>query len=118
MLSKSHRLPKELFSKVFEQGFTVRSGNLMCKALKDPEMKGLFAISISKKEAKTAVDRNRIRRRVYSAIQKGFSSGKKEKTTSFDEIPFGVIFFVRKNILSCSFKDLCVEVVSIMSKIR
>ncbi|MCX6716351.1 MAG: ribonuclease P protein component [Candidatus Taylorbacteria bacterium] len=110
MLSKRNRLSKKLFLEVFEKGSVYRSGILMCKVLKDPKLKGLFAVSISKKEVKTAVERNKIRRRFYSAIEKDIKKNK--------ELPLGIIFFARKNTLELDFKVLCEEVARIIAKIR
>ena len=67
MLPKGKRLNTALFKKVIETGKIFHSEAFTIRSIKD---KGPLRISVSvpKKIAKTAVMRNKIRRRVYSAI--------------------------------------------------
>ncbi len=69
MLKSSKRLSRASFEKVFTGGKIVRTKNFNFRILKDPTLQGLFAVSVSKKDFKTAVSRNKNKRRVYSIIR-------------------------------------------------
>ncbi|MDO8575158.1 MAG: ribonuclease P protein component [bacterium] len=116
MLDKKHRLTKKQFSEVFMRGSMIRSGIFMCKVLKDPSFKGLFAVSVPKKEVKTAVMRNKIRRRVYSAIRKA-STLDKTSNSDFVSSSSGV-FIAGKVFLDMKFEELVDGVSRILSKMR
>lgn len=67
MLPKKNRIPKEDFPAPQKQGFRVFSP-LFSAVIYKNDTGVQVAVVVSKKTAKTAVVRNRIRRRVYSAI--------------------------------------------------
>lgn len=73
MLPRQKRLTTPLFSSVFLSGKVFHSASFSVRALKilkDKEEIGQsrFGISVTKKVAKTAVLRNTIKRKMYSAI--------------------------------------------------
>lgn len=77
MLPSSKRLTTPLFKSVMDKGKIFHSSLFNIKLLKI-EGKSLFSVAVPKKIAKNAVDRNRIRRQVYSALSsfdKKISSG-------------------------------------------
>ncbi len=68
MLSKSNRLTKSAFMLVMDKGLPYHSPIAVLKILKTHGTHG-FSVSVSKKVSKSAVGRNKIRRRVYSIIK-------------------------------------------------
>lgn len=66
-----------------------------------------FAIAVSKKVAPLAVDRNRIRRRAYAAIEKIHTSL---------SIPVYAMIMPKKEFLKAPFADICREVEMVFSK--
>jgi ribonuclease P protein component len=66
MLPKQNRISKDCFGEILSKGRIFYAAYFMMRSL--PAKKTLFAVSVSKKVAKNAVDRNRIRRRVYSLL--------------------------------------------------
>src|ERR1051325_4661254 len=69
MLSQRQRIPKALAQEVFFRGQSFHSAHFVLKKLNSSGNPTRFAVSISKKVAKTAVLRNRTRRRVYSQLR-------------------------------------------------
>lgn len=67
-----------------------------------------FAVVVSKKIEKTAVGRNRIRRRVYEAIRTEFGSAPKRRDSIF------VVY--SKDIATMDFTELCSLVNSLFSQ--
>ncbi|OGI81859.1 hypothetical protein A3I25_00410 [Candidatus Nomurabacteria bacterium RIFCSPLOWO2_02_FULL_42_17] len=70
MLSKKHRLPRELFDKVLEKGRFFRSPNLTLKVLPAPDGISRFSFVTSGKVSKKATERNLFRRRGYATAAK------------------------------------------------
>ncbi|HEY4503562.1 MAG TPA: ribonuclease P protein component [Candidatus Paceibacterota bacterium] len=68
MLPNQKRLTTTLFKDTIDGGMTYHSSLFILKLLKTigPSR---FSVSVPKKVAKSAVERNKIRRRVYSAIR-------------------------------------------------
>ena len=67
MLAKSQRLPRLLFSAVFGQGKRVQGANTTL--IIAPALNFACSVVVSKKVAKKAHDRNRIRRRLYASVR-------------------------------------------------
>ncbi|MFO0718600.1 MAG: ribonuclease P protein component [Candidatus Paceibacterota bacterium] len=67
MLPKNKRISKDSFKSILLKGTLYHSENCTLRIL--PSEKEGFAVLISKKVAKSAVDRNRMRRRVYSVVR-------------------------------------------------
>jgi ribonuclease P protein component len=68
MLPKQNRLPRTAFSMVLKTGFRIHSPDITCVSVKTTDPVSRFAVVVSKKIAKRAVDRNRIKRLVREAI--------------------------------------------------
>lgn len=68
MLKSSQRLTIPLFKKVMDEGKIFHSPFFSAKLLK-VEGPSRFSVAVSKKVAKSAVERNKTRRRVYSALR-------------------------------------------------
>ncbi|MDP3962817.1 MAG: ribonuclease P protein component [bacterium] len=67
MLPSSKRLTTALFKKTIDNGRSAHSQLFILKLIKEGGP-SRFSVSVSKKVAKKAVERNKIRRRAYSAI--------------------------------------------------
>ena len=68
MLSRSYRISVGQFNTVIERGRVAHSTLFLARILKDqPDIR--IAAVASKKIAKTAVVRNRIRRKIYEAVR-------------------------------------------------
>lgn len=65
MLSRAHRLTRKEVDIVLQQGRSMRSTSCSMRSL--PSLSTKVAVSVSKKLAKTAVVRNRLRRAVFAA---------------------------------------------------
>lgn len=83
---------------VYQHGKTLRSPNMSLVFMPNKRKFTRFAVVVSKKVEKSAVARNRIRRRVYEALRKNFELIPKENDYIF------VIF--SKNVGEMSFSEL------------
>lgn len=77
MLPKSKRLSTKAFKEIIEKGQSFHGPFLILRAINNVATSG-FGVSVPKKVAKSAVLRNKMRRRVYTVIKslkikKGFS---------------------------------------------
>lgn len=72
MLDSSHRFHGHgSLRYIYKNGQTVRNGALTLRYLKNPRRStSRFAVVVSKKTLKSAVGRNRIRRRVYEIVRR------------------------------------------------
>ena len=72
MLDSSHRFHGHgSLRYIYKNGQTVRNGALTLRYLENPRRRtSRFAVVVSKKTLKSAVGRNRIRRRVYEIIRR------------------------------------------------
>lgn len=106
MLRSSERLTVPLFKEVMDKGKLVHSPLFSAKLLKTTGT-SRYSVAVSKKVAKNAVDRNRIRRRVYSAIR-----------TLAPRLPRGIngVFMAKAGVLTGSFKSVAHGVEEIFVK--
>lgn len=102
MLNRSTRLSKDLFSEVMQSGRALHSENVWLKYRKTGNDIGRFSVSTPKKVSKSAVVRNRARRRIYSVIK----------------VPKGMegIFFAKNDLEAVTFTKLTEEVASLLAK--
>lgn len=77
MLSKSHRLSRKDFELVFKKGRRLRSNNfnLILLLQEDPKQPIQFGVAVSKKAYRKAVDRNKIKRQIRSAVRQKILAG-------------------------------------------
>jgi ribonuclease P protein component len=106
MLPSAKRLSTLEFKIVIEKGVFFHSDFILLRAIKTKE-KSRFAVSVPKKVAKTAVLRNKIRRRVYSAI------GAMGHMISHG---FNIILIMKSGAEKASFKDLALDISKIFVK--
>lgn len=106
MLSKEHRLTHRESDLLLQTG-TSRSSRLFSVKVRDGFDRTKCAVAVSKKVAKKAVERNRIRRRVYAAIRE-----------IFDSLPQGshFLFFARSGVKTASFEEIKNEIVSLIKR--
>ncbi len=100
MLSKKHRFHGSVSLRfVFKKGSAARQPDIALKYIVNKKSKSFrVAVIVSKKVHKSAVKRNRIRRRIYSAVS--------EFESYFNE-PYDLVFFVYKDqILSLPHPEL------------
>lgn len=99
MLSKKYRFHSRGGVRyVYQKGKTIRSAKMSLTTVVNERGFTRFAVVVSKKVNKTAVGRNRIRRRIYEALR-----------TNFEHIPQGrdYIFTVfSKDILDMPFSEI------------
>jgi ribonuclease P protein component len=110
MLDKGRRVPRELFKEVFEEkkhglehahsiNFSLISKNVV-------EARARVGVSVSKKVSKSAVVRNKIRRRAYSALRH-----------SIDKTRGGIyLLSAKKGAEKLKFEALKTEIEKIFSK--
>lgn len=99
MISKKHRLTTQRFDAVFSRGVVFRSKNFLIRALPDSPTPA-FAVVVGKKIAKTAVQRNTFRRKVFQCLLRYVQ----EKKDAHGEY----IFFLRSADISAD--ELCDEI--------
>ena len=96
MLPRPKRLSTALFKGVIGEGRSLHSPLFVIRVLKlsGPSR---FSVSVPKKIAKTAVLRNKIRRRIYSALEPLFPNIKAD---------IHGVFIVKPTILTASFEEI------------
>ncbi|HEY0907739.1 MAG TPA: ribonuclease P protein component [Candidatus Paceibacterota bacterium] len=72
-----------------------------------PALKTKVSVTVSKKVAASAVDRNRIRRRTYAAVEKVLGNMKN---------PAYAMLMPKKEFLTAPFDTVCAEIESIFKK--
>ena len=95
MLRSKDRLRFREVASVFEKG-SRRTAPLFSLSFLAPADRTAFAVTVSKKIAKNAVDRNKIRRRVYSVVSKIKNTNK----------PAHIVYLPKKEIITTSFDVL------------
>lgn len=68
MLSRELRIPRKLFY-LLKKARIFRNSLFLAKILYQPQIPSRFSFSVSKKVAKLAVDRNKLRRQGYQALK-------------------------------------------------
>jgi len=85
MLNKKYRFHSRGGVKyTYQKGTTKRGSKISLTTAKNTRHKMRFAVVISKKVIKSAVGRNRVRRRVYEAIRLNFDKFPKETDYIFN----------------------------------
>lgn len=102
MLSKKNRVSKELFLSIMKAGGTL-SGSVFVFRYQNSDTVNFSAVA-PKSVAKSAVTRNRLRRKVYTAI-KSFNP---EKGTG--------IFFYKKGTSNVEYKDIKEDIGYLLKK--
>lgn len=106
MLPQKHRINRRFFNEVFSRGQFFGGDQLSGKIFNlKTNLPTRFAVVTQKKYLKRAVDRNRLRRRIYSAI-----------TPLLPQIKpgFAIIIFAKPNLLSADFKNIQIMLTSLL----
>lgn len=114
MILKNNRISKKDFDLIMKKGRIFNSDLFSLKIFKNVENKGFFgykvSIVVSKKLAKTAVKRNKIRRRVYSVLNKELL----KKTKNFDNKNLFLIFFAKNGSEKATFEDQKNDIIKLL----
>ena len=109
MLNKKKRVNKSLFGATLKKGSGYFSSNISLKTTKNSDSRPKFAVSVPKKELKSAVKRNLLKRRVFSILR------------IFEpKISIGCnnVFFLKKGALDLSYQQLQDEIVFLLKKAK
>ena len=94
---------------LFEKGFLLKEKNILLKGYDFGEEESFFGVSVSKRFFKSAVDRNRIKRQLRSAVR---------KSPTIANIKKGVSFFIIYNTSKeHSFQIIDEKVCSLIDKL-
>lgn len=109
MLNKKKRVNKSLFKSTLKNGVGYFSQNVSLKVVRGGVEGVKFGVSVSKKELKTAVKRNLLRRRVLSIL------GEVEVNKKPGLV---CLFFLKKRALDLPYPQLQEEVVFLLKKAK
>ncbi len=120
MIPKNQRISRENFEIIMKKGGLTNSGLFSLRFLKNlpaqdrtdlegPENTTHFSVVVSKKVAKTAVLRNKIRRRGYSVL------GKMRKSLNN---PYFIILFAKKGAEKATFAETEAQILEILKKAK
>jgi ribonuclease P protein component len=108
MLPKQRRVSQALFQEVMQRGKSFHAPHMSLRLLyKDGLTTSHFAVSVPKKVSSKAVERNRIRRRLYPLIR-----GYEQRLT----FPAVAIFFAKNGSIDASRDVLQEEVKGLLSR--
>ena len=108
MFSKKNRIKSSFFKDLFKKKKkTLNSENLGLKIVENKGQINNYAVIVSKKSAKNAVDRNNAKRRVLAILNE-------EKTLILQG--FSVVFYVKSGVFNLSHDDLRLEIVNLLKE--
>lgn len=105
MISSPQRLTTAIFKDIFLTGKSFHSTSFIVRAKKNGVKKSRFGVSVTKKVSPTAVGRNKITRRIYTALRSIPLSS-----------PVHAIFIVNKSAISMTPKEFEVELREVFGK--
>lgn len=105
MVPKLQRINRETFEEIMKKGRIIHSGLFSMRFLKNPLNTSSFSVVVAKKVAKTAVSRNKIRRRAYSILAK------------LPKKPYFMAFFAKKGVEKAAFAEVRSELESLVVKL-
>ena len=109
MLNKKKRVTSSLFKSTLRKGVNYFSPNISLKIVKIWDANLKFAVSISKKELKTAAKRNLLKRRVLSILR---------DVEPKVNLGFICLFFLKKEALDLPYQKLQDEIVFLLKKAK
>ena len=113
MIPNTNRINREDFENIMKKGGFSNSGLFSLRFLKNVENKGLsgwrISVVVSKKIAKTAVSRNKIRRRAYSILRKYLKNLKS---------PYFIAFFAKKGVEKATFQEFQTDIEKLLEKAK
>ena len=109
MIPKKSRITRENFEKVMKKGGLLNSSLFSLRFLQNPYKTTHFSVVVSKKVAKTAVSRNKLRRWGYSVLKKETDVLKK---------PYFIIFFEKKGAETAAFEGFKTDIQGLFKKLK
>lgn len=100
MLPRLLRINISLFKEIIEKGRFSYGKYFLFRYIKNNDIPR-FAVSVSKKVSKSAVDRNKIRRRIYNSIR---------KIINRTQEGYKIIIFVKNGIEKLSLEEVSKEI--------
>ena len=109
MFARESRIQKGDVVNIMKEGVSYHSPSFLLKVLKNNTDKSLFAVVVSKKVAKTAVARNKNKRRVREVLKK-----------TVTKIPSGrsYIVMLKKDLNTSVFSDITSELEELLARVR
>jgi ribonuclease P protein component len=107
MIPKKIRINRENFEIIMKKGRLLSLPLFSVRFLKNPIKSSHFSVVVSKKVAKTAILRNKIKRRIYSILNKNQPKD-----------PYFIIFFAKKGIEKASFLQIKEGVLDALNKAK
>ena len=109
MFPKYSRIQKGDIVRIMKEGAAYHSPSFSLKVLKNEVQKPLFAVIVSKKVAKTAVSRNRNKRRVREVLRK--------EARKIPQDRFYVVM-LKKDLNKSVFLDIHNELKELLARVR
>ncbi|MBU3925579.1 ribonuclease P protein component [Patescibacteria group bacterium] len=109
MLSRKHRINKSLFKEILKNGKNYNSDFFSLKIIHNFKNGPCFAFVVSKKTAKKAVARNKLKRRARYIVKKYLNSFKKNTAN---------IIFFKKGSETMEFSELEKNMLELFKKTR
>ncbi len=106
MIPKTNRIDRENFEKVMKKGGFLNSSFFTLRFLKNPLNSTYFSVVVAKKVAKTAVMRNKIRRRGYAVLAK------------FVKNHYYIILFGKKGVEKATFQEVETDILRVLEKAK
>ena len=94
---------------LFEKGFVLKEKNILLKGYDFGEEESFFGVSVSKRFFKSAVDRNRIKRKLRSVVRKSPATANIKKGFSF--------FIIYNTPKTLGFDDIEVKVALLLKRL-
>ncbi len=110
MIAKDFRISKKKdLDVILRSRSKFYSNNFVLRFFKNELSKSRFCVVVSKKISKRAVDRNRIRRRIYEILRLNYDRIKPE---------FDFMIFVKQGVLKMQYVDMESEILYLLKKSR
>ena len=110
MIAKDIRISrKKDFDLILRSKLKFYSNNLVLRFSKNELSKSRFCVVVSKKISKKAVDRNKIRRRIYEIVRLNYNKIKPN---------FDFMIFVSRGILKMKYQEIEQEILSLFKKAK
>ncbi len=107
MLQKNRRLKKELIAKILRQGCNLRGQNISLKYITDSGQSASFSFIVPSKIAKSAVSRNKLKRRGRAIVFKLLPRIKEG---------YSALIFFEKGRPEMKFSELEKEIIKLLQK--
>jgi len=111
MIPKKNRLNRSALKYLFKKGLRQKTNYFNVIYKKGSTEEPRFSIIVSKKIKSKAVDRNKLRRRIYETIR---TNTKEEETTKIMDIAL----IAKQELQKISFKELKKHIISTLKKLH